>query len=80
MDTYYFVVCEYRSKGGETVIKLSNCILKDIHPLVWAASADQLFYKFFTIYILFWEAIPESIALDPNVQKYFARSSREQYD
>jgi hypothetical protein len=70
---YYFVVCEHRSRGSDAPALLkSNIILHDIHPLVWAAHPPAAYDNAFTLSLLFWSEIPESIALDPGVRAYFS--------
>jgi len=71
-DIYYFVVCEHRSGDMKTV---ANVIIKNTHPLIWAAEPPVVFKKFFTTRILFWTEIPEAVAQDEHVRAYFSRSN-----
>ncbi len=61
MPKYYFVTFESRKKDEQIGI-ISNIILKDIHPVVWAAEPPSGYGKFFTTYLHFWSEITEDIA------------------
>lgn len=70
-STYWFVVYEHRSRNAERS-QVSNQILKDIHPLIWAANPPELYAKYNTTYVLFFTQIPEDVALNPAIHKHFS--------
>lgn len=62
---YYFVCYELHGK----INKISNVILKDVHPVIWAT---QLYPDSGIItYIIFWREIDENVAKNLQVRKYF---------
>lgn len=70
MTKYYFVVYENKGKVGSVVSK-SNVILKDIHPVLWAANPGVAYEKHWTTKLLYWTPLPERVALDESVKLYF---------
>ena len=70
MNYYYFVVYKLRENGCNDFEITCNVILKNIHPLLWASQTPDV-TKNLIVHILFWEEIPEEIALNLKVKKYF---------
>ena len=74
MDKYYFVVCEYRPPYlMDSGTGVSNVIIKNIHPLAWAANPPESFTRTrYITYIHWWSEIDEAIALDASVRNHFS--------
>ena len=68
---YYFVVYEnvFRDEDRESI--RSNVILRDIHPVVWAAKPEVAYREYFITRLLFWSEIPSGIATRKEVMKVF---------
>ena len=64
---FYFVAYELSINGVRQPI--SNVILKDAHPVEWAAIKPAAMIE---TRILFWQEIPENIALAESVRKTFS--------
>ena len=69
MSTYYFVSYENARSGDPDPTK-SCVILKDIHPLVWAARAPEKYSKFFLTRLLLFAEIPAEVAESEEVQRW----------
>ena len=69
-DVYYFVV--WRSRRFSDASRERNTILKNIHPVLWAAQPAESYRKAgFQTDLLFWAEIPEAVATVPGVKGYF---------
>ena len=64
---FYFVAYELSIEGERR--PLSNVILQDQHPLIWASIKH---HPSIETYLLFWQEIPESVALNDAVRKVFS--------
>lgn len=68
MNKYYFVsYYNHYDTGGNG----ANTILKNIHPVIWAATHPYKFSSPVIIHLCFWAEIDEAIALNPDVAKAF---------
>lgn len=63
-DIYYFVVFEHRTLGRFEQERISNIILKNIHPVTWATHPPEGYVRNGHItYLHFWQEIPELVAM-----------------
>lgn len=69
-DTYYFIVYEHVSKPDRSTSK-GNRILKNVHPVVWAAGSGEVYNRHFSMNLLFWAEISKEIVENKNVRKMF---------
>lgn len=70
--TYYFVSYKNKIIGDNHEQKtISNVIIKDVHPLIWASRKTIFSGIEILTYIIFWQEIPEDVALNKKVIKYF---------
>ncbi len=62
-NTYYFV--RHKTIAPDTTPIEGQAILKNVHPVTWAAHPPEMWkrLKMFT-QLVFWEQIPEDVALD----------------
>lgn len=67
--TYYFIVYENRYKG-EATGTISNTILEGIHPVIWLSSLPDVYKKYYTCFILFWEEISEEVKTEADKLAY----------
>jgi hypothetical protein len=61
-DVYYFVVWERIDKRTFKATNPSNTILRNIHPVEWAARRIPKYDEYFLTTLLFWAEIPEATA------------------
>lgn len=63
-DMYWFVVYENRAIGRGPTDGRENIILKNINPVLWAASHSRKYAKEYIIVLHFFQEIPENVALE----------------
>lgn len=71
MSIYYFVVWEAHDKKTGKARTISNTIIKDTHPLVWAASPPEPYSQHYITYLRFWEEISEQFVNEIREKHYF---------
>jgi hypothetical protein len=71
-DKYYFVVWTSHKKkqASEAHPRISNSILKNIHPVSWAANPPEVYDKTLITTLHFWEEIPEAVALEAEASNW----------
>lgn len=62
MDTYYFIVIQHIDTRTYKASNPSNIILRNTHPVVWAARPEPKYDEFYLTTLLFWTEIPEDVA------------------
>lgn len=73
-DKYYFIVYENRPKHlGNYKPIVSNVVVKNIHPLIWASQPQGIIYKEkYITFIHFYSSIPEHIAKQIEKENYIS--------
>ena len=59
-NKYYFIV--FQSVINHERQPISNVVIRGTHPLIWASREYGFNFSILT-YVIFWEEIPEEIAL-----------------